>query len=78
MIDHTFNKACNYGNPPMPPACYVEYITPGLCDGFSPAPAYCTQIVELPPPVHAVPEPMTWALFGVGLVLMMMFRRGRA
>ena len=76
MMDHTFNKACNYGNPPMPPACYIEYITPEICDGFSPTPAYCTQIVELPP--HGVPEPMTYALFVLGLILMMMFRRGRA
>lgn len=77
MIDHTFNKACNYGAHPMPPACHVEYIAPGDCNtGFSPMPASCT--VGLPPPIQSVPEPMTGGLFGAGLVVMLLVMRSRA
>ena len=76
-MDNSLNAKCNYGHYPMPSECYVEYTSPQECtSGFSPMPSYCN-VVQLPSPVQTAPEPATWAVFGVGLVVMAIMLRWR-
>ena len=61
---------CNFGHDPIPAKCLII----NECTGFSPQPAYCSMKID-PTPVHNVPEPMTYVLFGLGLALIMIFRK---
>lgn len=64
---HELNQHCNYGFSPMPADCYIEHVD---CNKV-PSQPLC--IVDTPP-VHQVPEPVTYMLMSVGLIAIVIIR----
>jgi len=61
----------DYGLTPMPNVIYVD-----PCNGgFSPQLPGC--VGEPPPVTHTVPEPASYMVFGLGLIILMFIRRIR-
>lgn len=44
-------------------------------NGFSPSPPECGMINPPTPPIQSVPEPMTYMLIVIGLMLIVLFKR---